>query len=473
MNTLKKCYVWFAWLLVALMGFSCNAKKEDAIPLKPNIIYIMVDDLGYGDLSCYGQQRFQTPSIDAMAREGIMFTQHYAGATVCAPSRASLMTGMHTGRTGIRGNREIKPEGQHPLEEGALTVAEALKEAGYTTGMFGKWGLGGPESEGHPNKQGFDDFYGYLCQRQAHYFFPTHLWKNDKKVEFPENYEENVTYSHDLIVAEALQFIEQNKDNPFFLYLPITIPHAEMVIPEQYMEPFKDAFDETPYVGGPRHQRYDSQEKPRAAFAAMVTKMDHDIGMLIETLKKLNIDEKTIVFFTSDNGPHREGGHDPEFFNSNGGLRGFKRDLYEGGIRVPFIARWPGVIEPGSITFHNSAFWDFLPTACELAGVEAPKDIDGISYLPEMLGKPQKEHPYLYWEFHEQGGKQAVRMEDWKGVRLNVKTEKDAPIELYELQVDDAETNNIAGQHPEIVEKIRKIMEEAHKPDSNWPFLPD
>lgn len=471
MHTLKNSSRLLVWLSLVITVFSCKTEKENAIPIRPNIIYIMADDLGYGDLSCYGQQRFQTPSIDAMAREGIMFTQHYAGATVCAPSRASLMTGLHTGRTSIRGNREIKPEGQHPLPDDALTVAKLLKGAGYTTGMFGKWGLGGPESEGHPNKQGFDDFFGYLCQRQAHYFFPKHLWKNNQKIEYPENIEENITYSHDLIMQEALRFIEENKDKPFFLYLPITIPHAEMVIPDVYLEPFKDAFEESPYTGGPRHERYDSQEKPRATFAAMVTKMDKDVGLLLETLKTLNLDEKTIVLFTSDNGPHREGGHDPIFFNSNGGLRGFKRDLYEGGIRMPFIARWPGVIEPGSITFHNSAFWDFLPTACELAGVEAPENIDGISYLPEMLGKPQQEHAYLYWEFHEQGGKQAVRMGDWKGVRLNVKTEKDAPIELYELQVDDAETNNIADQHPEIVEKIKKIMEEAHHPDPDWPFL--
>lgn len=451
-----------AYLSTATAALLHCAKKVE----RPNIIYIMADDLGYGDLGCYGQKKFSTPNIDRMAAEGKVFTQHYAGSTVCAPSRASLMTGLHTGHTTIRGNKEYEPEGQHPLPAGTVTVASLLKQAGYATAATGKWGLGGPGTEGEPNNHGFDLFYGYLCQRQAHFYYQDHLWKNRERVDLPGNAGgKREQYTHDMIADQAIDFIKTNSKNPFFLYVPFTIPHAELAVPEDDLAAFRGKFPEEPYVG--RH--YGSQDYPHAAFAAMVTRMDRDVGRILDTLKELGLDENTIVFFTSDNGPHKEGGHDPQFFDSNGLLRGHKRDLYEGGIRVPFIARWPGKIASGTQSDHVSAFWDFLPTACELAGIEPPGDIDGISFVPALMDKSnQKKHDYLYWEFYEGGSKQAVRFGDWKAIRFNVKGKADGPIELYNLADDPGEQNDVADQHPELVNKARELLAKAHTENPIW-----
>jgi len=447
-------------------GFMTSCSSHE----KPNIILILADDLGYGDIGCYGQTKIKTPHLDRMAAEGMKFTQFYAGSTVCAPSRCSLMTGLHTGHCEIRGNKEYKPEGQHPLSAEAVTVAELLKQTGYTTGAMGKWGLGGPGTDGVPEKQGFDLFFGYNCQREAHFYYPEHLWKNEKKFIIEENKKgKKAVYSHDLIVNEALAFIKKHHKEPFFLYLPFTIPHAELAVPEKELKQYTGLFPETPYPGA----HYSSQDKPRAAFAAMVSRLDSDIGRIFTLLKQKNIDNQSRVIFSSDNGPHKEGGHDPAFFESSGPFRGMKRDLYEGGIRVPFIARWPGRIQAGSINKHIGAFWDFLPTVCELAGLQSPDNIDGISFLPALTGKKQPKHAYLYWEFHEQGGKQAVLMEPWKGIWINVRINPDGPIELYDLSQDQKEQNDVSSLHPEIVKKIDQIMKQARTESLIFSFLPE
>ena len=436
---------------------------------KPNIIFIMADDLGFGDLGCYGQEKVRTPHIDRLAAEGMRFTDHYAGSTVCAPSRCSLMTGLHTGHTYIRGNRAVQPEGQHPIPADSVTVARLLQEAGYATGATGKWGLGPPGSQGDPINQGFEYFYGYNCQREAHFYYPEHLWENDRKIILEENRDGGKEiFSHDLIAGKTLDFIRRNSDHPFFLYVPFTIPHAEIVVPEDSLAEYRGAFPETPYVGS----HYGSHETPRAAFAGMVTRMDRDVGRIRALLEELGIAEDILIIFTSDNGPHLEGGHDPRFFESSGPLRGFKRDLYEGGIRVPMVAWWPGTIAAGTLSDHPSAFWDFLPTACDIAGTDPPTEGDGISFLPELLGEGgQREHEHLYWEFHEQGRKQAVRMGHWKGVRLNVLSDPDGPVELYDLDNDIAEEHDISALYPDIVQEVRQIMTEAHAPSELFPFI--
>ncbi|WP_338393428.1 arylsulfatase [Fulvitalea axinellae] len=468
----RKAITKFFALALVYLTVAGNAWAGKKKKRKPNIIFILADDLGYGDLSCYGQTKFSTPNIDRMAERGLRFTDHYSGSTVCAPSRCTLMTGFHTGHSYIRGNQEVKPEGQLPIPASSVTVAEVLKQAGYTTGVIGKWGMGYPGSEGDPNNQGFDYFFGYNCQREAHHYYPTHLWRNQERVEYPENNlkEKKGKYSHDLFTEDALRFVRENKDNPFFLYLAYSVPHADVDVPEDSMKPFIGKFDEKPYKGG----GYLAQPTPKAAHAGMVTRMDGDIGKLNKLLADLDIDENTLVIFTSDNGPHVEGGHNPAFFNSAGGLRGVKRDLYEGGIRAPFIAMWPGTVKAGSETDHPSAFWDFLPTACEIAGYQAPVGIDGISYLPTLLGKSpkQKKHEYLYWEFHTKAqtrDKQAVRKGDWKGVRMKIKT-AGQPIELYNLAKDPGEKNNVASKYPEIVAEITAIMDQQHVKSEYFPF---
>jgi len=438
---------------------------------RPNIVYIIADDLGYGDLGCYGQKDIRTPNLDRMAREGMLFTQHYSGSTVCAPSRSCLMTGLHTGHTPVRGNKEYQPEGQHPLPAESVTVAEVLKKAGYATGAFGKWGLGYPGSEGDPNNQGFDEFYGYNCQRYAHNYYPYFLRHNGKKVILVGNEGKKTgQYGPDLIQKRTLKFIEANKDRPFFLFVPHVIPHAELFVPEDdIVRSYRGTFPEKPYKGiddGPNYKigGYGSVETPRANFAAMVTRLDRHVGEILAKLRELDLDKNTLVIFTSDNGPHGEGGANPAYFNSGGGLRGMKRDLYEGGIRVPMIAKWPGQIEAGSRSDHVSAFWDVMPTLAELAGAEVPADIDGISFAPTLLGRSrkQKKHDYLYWEFHEQGGRQAVRKGRWKAVRLQVERDPNGPLELYDLQADPQEKDNIASEHPDIVGRMAQIMAEAH-----------
>ena len=464
--------------LLAVMIFTCltiNARN-------PNIIFILADDLGYGDLSCLGQKKFQTPNIDALAKEGMIFTQCYSGSTVCAPSRCSLLTGLHTGHAFVRGNAEVEPEGQTPMPSNTRTVAHLLKEKGYATGVFGKWGLGAPYSDSEPLRMGFDRFYGYNCQRLAHHYYPYFLWSDNRREMLWNNFGlERGDYAPDLIQEQTLKFIEQNSDRPFFCYYAIIQPHAEMFAPEKYMKKYRGRFGpEKPYKGTDkgasfRQGPYGSEAEPRAAFAAMVNVMDDDVGEIVAKLKELKIDQDTIIIFTSDNGPHTEGGHDPVYFNSNGSQRGFKRDLYEGGIHVPMIARWPGRIRPGTTTDHLTAFWDFLPTFAEIAGATKPEKIDGISILPTLLNYAgQLQHDYLYWEFHERGGRVAIRQGKWKGVRYNAAKNPDSVLELYDLSADPQESKNVAAQHPEIVQKLDMLIREArtpsHSPKFNFPI---
>jgi arylsulfatase A len=448
---------------VVLSAFSrLHAADKPNKASQPNIIYILLDDAGYGDLSCYGQKKFATPHIDRLAKEGMKFTQHYAGCTVCAPTRCVLMTGLHTGHSYVRGNREVQPEGQAAIPGDTVTVSKLLQKAGYVTGAFGKWGLGAPGSEGEPNQQGFDRFYGYNCQREAHTYYPTHLWSDTKKVPL-----DGKTYAHDLIMTQALNFITAKREKPFFCFLPVTIPHAAMHVPEEYAAPFRKQFPEFENKIG----KYKGPlvKNPIAAFAGMMTKLDDDVGDLLSTIKKLGIDENTIIMLTSDNGPHQEGGHDPKFFDSNGPLRGFKRDLYDGGVRVPLLARWPGKIKPNSLSTHISAHWDMLPTFCELAKTPAPKT-DGISMVDELLGQKQDQHKYLYWEFYERGGRRAARFGNWKAVQLNVHKNLNAPIELFDLDKDMGETKNIAAAHPEQIKRAQEIFHDAHSPSQHWRF---
>jgi len=427
---------------------------------RPNIIFILADDLGYGDLGCYGQKQIRTPHLDSMAAQGMRFTDFYAGSTVCAPSRCVLMTGLHTGHAYIRGNSKnnLRPED--------ITAAKILRQAGYATALIGKWGLGHEGSPGVPTHQGFDYFFGYLDQTHAHNYYPSFLLRDEERValrnvvpsEGPVGQgvaSQRLEYSPDLMTSEALAFIDRNKDHPFFLYLAYTLPHANNEAKSEGME--------VPDLGIYKDKDWPA---PQKALAAMITRLDRDIGTLFDRLRRHGIDEQTIVFMSSDNGPHREGGNNPDFFDSNGPLRGIKRDLYEGGIRTPMIVRWPGKVAKGKVSRHVGYFADFLPTAAELAGTKAPADQDGISFLPAILGreKQQKKHPYLYWEFYEQGSAQAVRMGSWKGISKPFGGET----ELYDLQSDVGEQNNVAGLHPNVVSKIRAAMKEAHVPSPLW-----
>lgn len=451
---------------------SCKSREQNLA--RPNIIFIMVDDMGYGDLGCYGQEIIQTPHIDRLAEKGMLFTRHYAGNTVCAPSRCALMTGLHMGHAEIRGNGQVEPSGQRPISDQSLTVAECLKEAGYATGMIGKWGLGSDFNSGDPLKQGFDFYYGYLDQVLAHNYFPEYLIRNGEKVYLDNEVKyldsthwhkglgsystEKRTYSHDLFAGEALEFIRENQEGPFFLYLPFTIPHdnGEERIGER---------QEVPDFGIYADKDWPKEQK---GYAAMITRMDKDVGRIMDLLEQLGLAENTVLFFTSDNGPMPDRDF-TEFFDSNGPFRGGKRQLYEGGIRVPMIVAWEGKIEPGSQSDHISAFWDFLPTACDLAGMEAPSEIDGISMLPVLTGLEQEEHTSLYWEFTEAGGAQALRMGKWKLVRNRVISEAPGTIELYDLEVDPGEQTNVAAQHPE---KTQAMIEEMGKSRINNVYFP-
>lgn len=469
------------FLISILLFISCQKPTQKNVPpVQPNIVFILADDLGYGDLSCYGQQHFQTPNLDKMAARGMRFTQHYSGTTVCAPSRCSLMTGKHTGHTAIRGNKEWQPEGQFPMAGSEITVAELLKQAGYVTGAFGKWGLGFVGTEGDPNQQGFDEFYGYNCQRMAHNYYPGHLWDNSLKVEILENSGDKFgVYAPKLIHERALQFIEKNKDKPFFLFYPNIIPHAELLLPEENLAEYRGKFQpENAFKGaepGDKYFReggYGTQPEGHAAFAAMVTLLDKQVGEILGKLKELGLEKNTLVIFSSDNGPHREGGADPDYFDSNGVLKGYKRDLYEGGIRVPMIAFWEGKIVAGSTSEHISAFWDFLPTITEVAGIKTPENIDGISYLPSLLGKEQKQHEFLYWEFHESEGRQAVRKGDWKLVSYQVLNPEKTTVQLFNLEEDISEENDVADKYPEIVKELSELMKTARNESKDFPFSP-
>jgi uncharacterized sulfatase len=438
-------------------------------------VFIMADDLGYGDLGCYGQKLIETPHLDRMAQEGILFRQFYAGCTVCAPSRSVLMTGQHMGHTFVRGNAGNDMSIQ-TLRPDDLTVAELLKSAGYATALCGKWGLGDavPGNTGLPNDQGFDFFYGYLNQVHAHNYYPEFLWRNkeqdrlrNKVIRVSRSYggfvgghaSERVDYSHDLIVAEALKFIEQQQNRPFFLYLPLTIPHAN----NEGTRATGNG-QEVPDYGIYAGRDWSDQDKGQAA---MITRMDRDIGRLLEKLQDLGIDERTVVMFTSDNGPHDEGGHNTERFNPGGPLRGMKRDLYEGGIRVPMIVRWPGTTPDQTVSDHIGYFGDLMATAADLAGVDCPDGLDSISFAPMLRGDSAKQptHEYLYWEFYERGGKQAVRAGKWKAIRMPMFS---GDVALYDLSKDLGEANDIADQHPETVKRLEAMMDEAHEPNPNW-----
>ena len=428
-------------LIAALAAFFVATFSGTAATSKPNIIFILADDLGYGDVGCYGQKKVKTPNIDKLAEQGTRFTQCYAGSTVCAPSRCVLMTGLHTGHSRIRGNG-----GGLSLLPEDISVPKALKSSGYTTALIGKWGLGNEKSPGEPVKQGFDYSYGYLNQTHAHDYYTDHLVRNGERVEKSKK-----DYSHDLFAQEALDFVKTNTTKPFFLYLAFTIPHSRI-----------DPPSEDPYA----RENWPAEQRKRAA---MVTRMDKDVGRLMSELNELGLDENTIVFFTSDNGPAKEG-FNPEFFDCNGPLRGIKRDLYDGGIREPMIVRWPGKVKAGATSDQVWAFWDFLPTAAELAGAKVPKNIDGESMLPALLGKKKIEHQPLYWEFYEHGFQQAVRMGDWKAVRLA----PDKPLELYNIASDVGETKDVAAQNPKVVEKIEKFLKTARthhplEPKGNEP----
>lgn len=468
--------------IVALLFSALSLQAILAQPLTaqsntpPNIIWIMADDLGYGDLGCYGQDLIKTPNLDRMAAEGMKFRQFYAGCTVCAPSRAVLMTGQHMGHTFVRGNAGGDMSLQ-TLRDEDETVAEVLKRAGYSTALCGKWGLGDdlPSAlSGLPNDQGFDYFFGYLNQLHAHNYYPEFLWRNKEKVRLRNHVQrvgngyagftggfatQRIDYSHDLVMDEAFGFVGQHKDQPFFLYLGLTIPHANN-------EGTRGTGNgqEVPDFGIYADRDWSDQDKGQAA---MITRMDRDIGRLLDRLDTLGIDKNTVVMFTSDNGHHDEGGHETERFDPNGPLRGKKRDLYEGGIRVPLIVRWPGTTPAATESDHIGYFGDLMATAAELAGVDPQQGLDSISFVPTITGRPdqQKQHDYLYWEFYEQGGKQAVRSGRWKALRMPM---FDGETELYDLDQDLGEAHNVAGEHPDIVKQLEGMMSDAHQPHPKW-----
>ncbi|HEY4208801.1 MAG TPA: arylsulfatase [Puia sp.] len=475
-------------------------------PARPNIVYILADDLGYGDLGCYGQDKVETPNIDMLAKEGMLFTQHYA-LPLCAPSRCALMTGRHGGKTYIRGNDEWPErgdiwsfkamennpslEGQLPIPDSTITLPKLLKSAGYTTAMVGKWGLGGPATTGIPNNQGFDYFYGSLCQRQDHQYYPGHLWENTLRVYLdnkiidpnyklapdadpsdPKNYalRNQYDYAPDLMIRAAIRFIDRNKNNPFFLYYPSPLPHASMQAPARWVDYYHKKFgDEKPYLGG----SYVPCQYPRATRAAMISLLDEQVGQIVTELKKWHLYANTIIMFASDNGPSNEGGADCAWFNSGGPFpsaygRG-KGFLYEGGIREPFLVSWQGKIKQGVKSDALTSFWDLLPTLCQLTGIKTPPAVDGISYLPTLLGKPaaQKKHDYLYFELAQNLDQQAVRWGHWKGIRLNIH-DGNMKIKLFDLDKDLKEENDVADQHPDIVQHMAAIMkQEHHRADVN------
>ena len=483
----------------AATGVTLAAQRNPQAPATsapPNIVFILADDLGYGDLGAYGQRRIRTPRLDRLAAEGMRFTQFYSGSAVCAPSRGAFLTGRHTGHAYVRDNQELggfldsEERGQVPLPPDHPTVARWLRAHGYATAVVGKWGLGGPESTGVPTKQGFDFFFGYLDQKQAHNYYPTHLWRNEERYPLGNEYfsphqklegdpndrnaydkYRGTDYAIDFMTREAVEWLRAKKSAPFFLYFAPTIPHVALQAPEAAIKEYEGQFAETPYTGD---KNYLPQRTPRAAYAAMVTYLDAQVGRILDTLKEIGADERTLVIFTSDNGaPYNVGGTPTQFFKSDGALRGQKGTLYEGGIRVPMIARWPGRIRAGATSEHAGANWDMWATFAELFGAEQPEGTDGISILPTLMGRGnQRSHDVLYWEFHSQGSSQAVRMGRWKGIRNNILTQPDAPLELYDLDRDLAEATNVAAKNPGLVRRIEEAMKTAHTPAvlPKWNF---
>ena len=445
-----------SFALFAMLGLAA-AHPAHAADQKPNVVLILADDLGYGDVGCYGQKRIRTPNIDRLAAQGVRFTQFYAGCTVCTPSRCALLTGLHTGHCAERGNGDES----NPINE--PTVAQIFRRAGYDTAAIGKWGVGEPDSVNVPWRKGFDSFYGYLDNVHAHNYYPSFLWRNDRKVKLPNIVPDEkpsgggvssnkVVYSNDLFADEAIQFIHAHKDRPFFLYLPFTIPHANDEAGKHGTE--------VPDLGLYKSENWPDVEK---GYAAMVTRLDDYVGRILDKLRSDGLDAQTVVIFTSDNGPHKEGGHDPAFFNSWGPLRGFKRDLTEGGIREPMIVRWPGHAPAGATSDYIGAFWDFLPTLAQLCGQTAPPKIDGVSFIRAIEGDDahQPKHDFLYWEFYERKTAQAVRAGDWKAIRIPVLT---GPTQLYDLRTDLHEDHDVSAEHPDLVKRLNQLMDAAHTP---------
>ncbi len=439
-SIVRKTQLTLAGLLVFLLNSSLVI-GQPATSQKPNVIFILADDLGYGDLGCFGQKLIKTPNIDRLAKEGTRFTQAYAGATVCAPSRCSLMTGKHNGHAAIRGNQEVQPEGQVPMPSDTFTVGHLMKLAGYKTGLIGKWGLGHPGSTSTPDKMGFDYFFGYNCQRKAHEYYPEYLWRNDQQVML-----NGKEYSHDLMAQDALDFVRKNKDNPFYLYLAFTIPHSKLQVPDT------KAYDDETWP--------DNLKK----LASMVTRLDSDVGRLMSLLKELSIDDKTMVIFASDNGA----AYQDELFQHSGPLRGFKRDMYEGGIRTPAIVRFPSRVPAGVVNEQVWTFADFLPTMSELTSVKLPGEVDGVSVWQSWLSGKAQEHPPIYFEFHERGFNQAARIGNWKAVKMS----PTSPLELYDLQADPSEKNDLALKHPDEVQRFESFLKSARTESAIWPIRP-
>ena len=455
----KNRLISLSWGL--FLASTAAVAQDAADTTKPNVIYLLCDDMGYSDIEAYGQQMISTPNLTRMVNEGMSFTQFYASTAVSAPSRASLMTGQHTGHTKIRGNKEIQPEGQEPLDPNVETLGMLFQQNGYATGCFGKWGMGYPGSGGEANEMGFDEFYGYNCQRQAHTYYPDYLWHNKEKVQLG-----GTQYSQDLIHQQALEFIRDNaaEGKPFFGYFTYTIPHAELCQPQDsIVDMYKGRFQEPNawYDNGD----YGTAINPRTQFAAMITRLDTYVGQIMDELKRLGIAENTLFIFTSDNGPHNEGGADPTFFNTEERLRGLKRALYEGGMRVPFIAWWPGTVEAGSITDLQAAGWDMMPTFVELLGESTDwrdEAMDGLSILPTLTGEGEQQvHDFLYWEFHEEGGRQAVRAGDWKLIRQNIRS-GNPTLELYNIAEDPHEDNNVINANRAKADELEAIMDREH-----------
>lgn len=474
--------------LVVLVLIPCvvrcqeKPKPEKATPEKPNIVYILADDLGYGEVGAYGQKKIKTPNLDRLATEGMRFTQHYSGAPVCAPSRCVLMSGISLNRAYVRGNREVKPEGQLPIPADVVTIPELLRPLGYVTGCIGKWGLGPPRTHGGPMQQGFDLFFGYNCQRQAHTYFPGHLWFNDEKFylnnrkvpghhklkEPPESYDRyyGEQYAPDLMAEMALGFIHRHKDEKFFLYLPFVEPHLAMQPPRKWVNQYPKSWDEKPYHG---QRGYVPHPRPRAGYAAMISHLDDHVGRVVALIDELGLAEETLIIFSSDNGAtHDVGGVDTTFFESTGPLRGRKGSVFEGGLRVPTIARWTGRIDAGSVTDHISAFHDVMPTVMEVAGGKPSKASNGISFLPTLLGEgEQRRHEYIAWEFFGYGGQQAVRMGKWKAMRVRLRKGNEK-IRLFDLSTDLGEQNNVAADHPELVKQFDEIMRRDRTPSEHF-----
>ncbi|RPD41859.1 arylsulfatase [Chitinophaga barathri] len=492
---MKNVFMLFG-LLAATVGAGTASAQQKAKQRRPNIIFIYADDLGVGELGAYGQQKIKTPHLDKLAREGVKFNQFYTSTPVCAPARCMLMTGRHGGHSYIRGNYELGgfsdslEAGQMPLPEGTMTVARMLKQAGYKTGAIGKWGLGMYYSTGSPNKQGFDYFYGYLDQKQAHNFYPSHLWENSRwdtlnnppmyvhkrldpatATDEDFNYFKGKEYAVDAMTGKAVNFIKENQAQPFFLYLPYTIPHVSLQVPDAAVQQYIGQFPEKPYYG---QQSYAAAKYPLSTYAAMITYLDAQVGIIMEQVKKLGLDENTVIMFSSDNGATFNGGVDAKFFNSVSGLRGLKMDVYEGGIREPFIARWPGKIPANTQSALVAVQYDMMATFAAIAGIAAPEN-DGISLLPEMTGNrgSQAQRPYIYFEYPEKGGQLAIRMGKWKGVKTGLKQNLHKTWELYDLSADPSESKDLAAQHPDILRQLDAIVKKEHRPAhiKEWEFL--